>query len=81
MVMQKMKIPEKLLVMHDPVAPVKIGIMHNEHEWKSQKEIKPAMRLDPGVKGRVRGNMAVLKNEDRHSCKNANGKGRKDDFS
>jgi hypothetical protein len=49
-VMHQMKNPENFWMMHQPVCPVKIGIMNDEHEWEGGIKIKQAMFINVVVK-------------------------------
>ena len=71
--MNKVKIPEQPAVVHEPVRPVKIGVVNEEHERKRKPEIQKAMLADVCIKsciglgiGKEQQGMRSRKHKHRH---------------
>lgn len=60
-------------VMHEPVCPVKISVVDEEHQGERGKEIKPAILPDPGIMRGVRFNGGIFNQEQRHEGKEQHG--------
>ena len=48
--MHQMKKAIKLFMMHESMGPVKITVMHKEHQRKSSEKVKPSMLFYFGIK-------------------------------
>ena len=69
-VMQQVKNPEQLFMMHQPVRKIEIRIVHKKHDGKSKPEIKPAMLIDFPIKRSVPLNGRYKQQPENNACKN-----------
>lgn len=76
LVMHQVKMFEKPFVVHQPVGPVKVGIVYQEQKRKGAKKIGPAVLRYIGIKGSGAGNGGYVQHQQRHQGKNADGKDR-----
>src|SRR5258705_1840717 len=69
LVMYKMKYLKNFWMMHYPVCPIEIGVIHDEHQRKCRKKIEPAILFDLCIMRRVWFNVWVLDKKERNKSK------------
>ena len=64
---------EQLFMVHQPVRPIKVGIVNDEQQRKGKEEIKPAVLRNAGVKSGGPGNGWYMQYGQWHYRKDGNG--------
>ena len=59
---------EQNSAVHESVCPIKITVVHQEHDWKCEVEIEPSMVINMGVVSCVRSNGRTVEDDQWHRC-------------
>ena len=72
-VVNEVKDLKNLWVMHDPVRPVEISIVNNEHQWKCSKKIEPTILFYFFIMSSVWLDFSVFNRKQWKKCKKQHG--------